>query len=212
MALPEDDRRAVAARLATTAPETVDRIAEAVDDDEELRELLVDAEGDVVALTARRALLLSGGELRPFAYGQIDVRRREGGLGIDARVEGDRLVLDVARSTFVRLGAVSEGNPPGRATWLPVRSPRTPPVPATTAAGEPVAGTGAAPAGAVAQPSTPVPPVPPVPAEQQARPLPPPGWHPDPSGRHWWRWWDGRSWTEHVADGGAPFIDPLPRR
>ncbi len=27
----------------------------------------------------------------------------------------------------------------------------------------------------------------------------PPGWHPDPSGVHYWRWWDGRAWTEHVS-------------
>ena len=27
----------------------------------------------------------------------------------------------------------------------------------------------------------------------------PPGWHPDPSGAHYWRWWDGYSWTEHVS-------------
>jgi hypothetical protein len=26
-----------------------------------------------------------------------------------------------------------------------------------------------------------------------------PGWHPDPSGRHDWRYWDGE-WTSHVAD------------
>jgi membrane protease YdiL (CAAX protease family) len=27
----------------------------------------------------------------------------------------------------------------------------------------------------------------------------PPGWHPDPSGVHYWRWWDGYRWTEHVS-------------
>ncbi|MGH9055680.1 MAG: CPBP family glutamic-type intramembrane protease [Acidimicrobiales bacterium] len=27
----------------------------------------------------------------------------------------------------------------------------------------------------------------------------PPGWHPDPSGLHRWRWWDGQRWTEHVS-------------
>jgi membrane protease YdiL (CAAX protease family) len=27
----------------------------------------------------------------------------------------------------------------------------------------------------------------------------PPGWHPDPAGLHYWRWWDGRSWTEYVS-------------
>jgi hypothetical protein len=42
--------------------------------------------------------------------------------------------------------------------------------------------------------------------------LPPAGWNPDPSGRHWWRWWDGMDWTDHVADGGPSFVDPLPPR
>ncbi|HEX4864327.1 MAG TPA: CPBP family glutamic-type intramembrane protease [Acidimicrobiales bacterium] len=27
----------------------------------------------------------------------------------------------------------------------------------------------------------------------------PPGWHPDPSGVHHWRWWDGYQWTGHVS-------------
>lgn len=29
----------------------------------------------------------------------------------------------------------------------------------------------------------------------------PPKWHPDPRGRYQWRWWNGRRWTEHVANG-----------
>nr|MBA2282903.1 DUF2510 domain-containing protein [Acidimicrobiia bacterium] len=39
-----------------------------------------------------------------------------------------------------------------------------------------------------------------------------PGWHADPSRVHWWRWWDGRDWTDFVADGGPAFTDPLPPR
>ena len=35
------------------------------------------------------------------------------------------------------------------------------------------------------------------------------GWHPDPTGRHQQRWWDGQLWTDHVADGGATSADPL---
>jgi hypothetical protein len=31
---------------------------------------------------------------------------------------------------------------------------------------------------------------------------PAPGWYPDPAGTNRRRWWDGRGWTEHVADGG----------
>ena len=30
---------------------------------------------------------------------------------------------------------------------------------------------------------------------------PDPGWHPDPSGRHEYRYWAGASWTDAVADG-----------
>jgi hypothetical protein len=38
---------------------------------------------------------------------------------------------------------------------------------------------------------------------------PPPAWHPDPTGRHQQRWWDGTRWTEHVADAGASGADPI---
>lgn len=34
------------------------------------------------------------------------------------------------------------------------------------------------------------------------------GWRPDPSGRHLYRYWDGRRWTEHVSDPGVFGIDP----
>lgn len=37
----------------------------------------------------------------------------------------------------------------------------------------------------------------------------PPGWHPDPRGRHELRWWNGFRWSEHVSDAGAQTIDPL---
>jgi peptidoglycan/LPS O-acetylase OafA/YrhL len=29
------------------------------------------------------------------------------------------------------------------------------------------------------------------------------GWHPDPSGRHQLRWWDGERWTTNVHDDGV---------
>ena len=35
--------------------------------------------------------------------------------------------------------------------------------------------------------------------ERGRRPPVPPGWHPDPSGVHHWRWWDGYRWTGHVS-------------
>lgn len=34
-------------------------------------------------------------------------------------------------------------------------------------------------------------------------------WHPDPTGRHELRWWDGTVWTEHVSDGGVTSTDPV---
>jgi hypothetical protein len=38
----------------------------------------------------------------------------------------------------------------------------------------------------------------------------PPGWFPDPTGRHDHRWWDGAAWTGHVADAGVASLDALP--
>jgi putative membrane protein len=35
----------------------------------------------------------------------------------------------------------------------------------------------------------------------------PPGWYPDPSGRHQLRYWSEDRWTEHVSDGGATALD-----
>jgi hypothetical protein len=56
-------------------------------------------------------------------------------------------------------------------------------------------------------PVTPAPAAPPgapssSPAAPPAAPIapPPPTWAPDPSGQHRLRWWDGRQWTNHIAD------------
>jgi hypothetical protein len=38
--------------------------------------------------------------------------------------------------------------------------------------------------------------------------FPPPAWAPDPSGRHQVRFWNGRCWTDSVADGGQVSSDP----
>lgn len=35
-------------------------------------------------------------------------------------------------------------------------------------------------------------------------------WHPDPSGRHQLRYWDGTTWTAHVSDHGVAGTEPLP--
>lgn len=37
----------------------------------------------------------------------------------------------------------------------------------------------------------------------------PAAWHPDPTGRHQFRYWDGAAWTDHVADDGITKADPL---
>ncbi len=37
----------------------------------------------------------------------------------------------------------------------------------------------------------------------------PPGWYPDPMGRHEHRWYDGTAWTDHVASGGSQSLDPV---
>jgi hypothetical protein len=36
-----------------------------------------------------------------------------------------------------------------------------------------------------------------------------PGWHPDPFGRHLFRYWDSGRWTEHVSDRGDTAVDPV---
>lgn len=36
----------------------------------------------------------------------------------------------------------------------------------------------------------------------------PPAWHPDPTGRHEHRWWDGAGWTGTISDGGRVGDDP----
>lgn len=37
----------------------------------------------------------------------------------------------------------------------------------------------------------------------------PANWHPDPTGRHQLRYWDGTQWTAHVSDNGSQGTDPL---
>lgn len=37
---------------------------------------------------------------------------------------------------------------------------------------------------------------------------PPANWHPDPSGRHEQRYWDGSAWTDRVSDNDVESVDP----
>ena len=47
-------------------------------------------------------------------------------------------------------------------------------------------------------------------SETVDRPLPPPGWYPDPSGGSQWRAWNGREWTNLTEPFGTPPTrDPL---
>jgi hypothetical protein len=46
-------------------------------------------------------------------------------------------------------------------------------------------------------------------AGQAGQAGPPPGWNPDPVGRHEHRWWDGQKWTSAVADRGVTSDDPI---
>ena len=38
----------------------------------------------------------------------------------------------------------------------------------------------------------------------------PPAWHPDPSGRFHYRWWDGSEWTSQVSIDGHHLVDTNP--
>ena len=42
---------------------------------------------------------------------------------------------------------------------------------------------------------------------QDGPPTTPPGWFPDPLGRHEQRYWDGQQWTEHVVSHGRQAVD-----
>jgi hypothetical protein len=52
-----------------------------------------------------------------------------------------------------------------------------------------------------------------VPAMSAAGPPPagpqPAAWHPDPTARHQFRYWDGNGWTSHVSDNGVATTDVL---
>jgi Protein of unknown function (DUF2510) len=37
----------------------------------------------------------------------------------------------------------------------------------------------------------------------------PPGWNPDPTGRHEYRYWDGGRWTDDVSDNGVTGVDAM---
>jgi Protein of unknown function (DUF2510) len=50
----------------------------------------------------------------------------------------------------------------------------------------------------------------PGPQDPRGWPHSPPAWHPDPSGRFHFRWWDGHQWTSQVSTDGHHLIDTNP--
>jgi hypothetical protein len=62
----------------------------------------------------------------------------------------------------------------------------------------------------VTDPSVVSPPQPVSPDPAIARPPSPPAWHPDPSGRFHYRWWDGYQWTAQVSTDGHVMTDTNP--
>jgi hypothetical protein len=53
-------------------------------------------------------------------------------------------------------------------------------------------------------------PAPPTTKPGHNRPPPPkPMWAADPSGRHQWRYWNGKTWTDYVGDNGQQSTDAL---
>jgi len=65
--------------------------------------------------------------------------------------------------------------------------------------------------GVVAPGFAPPPPMAAPPPTPASSPASPPAWHPDPSGRHEQRYWDGKGWTDEVLDKGQPGTDPAPK-
>lgn len=59
-------------------------------------------------------------------------------------------------------------------------------------------------------PSVGSPPVPVSPDPAAMWPPSPPAWHPDPSGRFHYRWWDGNQWTSQVSTDGRVATDTNP--
>ncbi|MGH9136545.1 MAG: hypothetical protein ACRD0G_05790, partial [Acidimicrobiales bacterium] len=119
MPLPEAERGALRSRLAPVAAAAVDVVDAAVHGGEQLRDVLAASDGTVIAFTSERALVVLPGAdaATNVEYDSIEVARRDAGLGIDARLEGGRLTLDVARGTLDRLAAVALDAAPPRASW-----------------------------------------------------------------------------------------------
>ncbi len=142
------------------------------------------AHADVV----RRARQLPGGrfpEARPYAAGSDAVVSQAAPSAADVFPAYPR----PANGGMAARGGHSEGMSPGPAAEAPANSAGT----ATGTGGGWTSAEGdtAAPAGG-----------PPT--------VSPPAWHPDPSGRFHYRWWDGSQWTSYVSVNGQQLIDTSP--
>jgi len=134
----------------------------------------------------------------PWTAIAVSNRQKTSGVLYDRATEDQvRFMLDLAaaRSTGdtaslveqiqAELTALGPGSPPAAATALTAAARASAAVTATEQTGSP------------------------SPAREPAPPLPPQGWFPDPTHRHEMRYWNGTSWTEHVADRGTEAIDAL---
>ncbi len=103
---------------------------------------------------------------------------------------------------------------PARPDPEPAPTPGSEPEPAAESARE--AARGSAPESSSTPPSGPQPAAggPPLPSDAAGQPpawaSSPPAWHPDPSGRFHFRWWDGHQWTSQVSTDGHHLIDTNP--
>jgi Protein of unknown function (DUF2510) len=95
------------------------------------------------------------------------------------------------------------------AGWAAAVEPVTTPVASVSAEPTPSPAASVSPSPSPsADPSPSAAPVETPPVQQVSTPATPAGWYPDPSGRFEMRYWDGATWTEHVARGGQQFTDP----
>jgi hypothetical protein len=110
----------------------------------------------------------------------------------------NRLGWPASTSKPAQSGSVLPGRYPSRASPGNGSPPPAPdPSPAPPALGP-------SPAPHAPDPSA----APPAPDPSAAQAVSPPMWHPDPSGRFEYRWWDGQRWTSSVSRGGVQLDDP----
>lgn len=133
-----------------------------------------------------------------------------GGPGAPGESLGTRPTAPMARP--IRAGSQFPAYPrPANSPGLGEPEPSDLPPPPTPPASPPAeSGTPSSSAGSEGVTESNPPPGSPPPPEPGPQALPPPGWHPDPSGRFHYRWWDGTMWTSQVSLSGQHLIDTNP--